>query len=94
MDVTLTSHGEELLRNALARYPDQSPAQIVEEALAERLEREPPVSVTLSPAKRLSLDQWEAAFDRMAAQSDKIPLLPDGAFSRESQDINGPTQRA
>ncbi len=84
MQVILTPHGEDLLRNALARHPDQSPTQIVEEALAERLDREPPVLTTLPPAKRLSPDQWEAALDRMAQFSDRIPLLPDEAFSRES----------
>lgn len=82
MQVTLTSRGEELLRHALARHPDQSPTQIVEGALAERLEREPAVSAP--SAKRLTPEEWEAALDRMAQFSDKLPLLPDEAFSRES----------
>jgi hypothetical protein len=78
MQVPLSPHGEELLRSALALQPDQSPTQIVEQALADRLQRK------LPPAKNLSPDELEAALDRMAQFSDKIPLLPDEAFSRES----------
>jgi hypothetical protein len=44
MQVTLTPHGEELLRSALARNPDQSPAEIVEFALAQRLEPNNPAA--------------------------------------------------
>src|SRR5690348_5658515 len=33
MQVTLTPHAEELLRTALARHPEQSPAEILERAL-------------------------------------------------------------
>lgn len=40
MQVTLTPHAEELLRAALARNPGRSPADILEEALAERVERD------------------------------------------------------
>lgn len=40
MNIRLTPHGEELLRTALDRHPDPSPAEIVEEALAERIARE------------------------------------------------------
>ncbi len=36
MQVTLTPHAEQLLREALARHPGQSPAEILEHALAER----------------------------------------------------------
>ena len=39
MQVTLTPHAEELLREALARHPGQSPAEILEEALAGRVDR-------------------------------------------------------
>ena len=40
MQVTLTPHSEELLRAALARNPGKSPAEILEQALVERIERE------------------------------------------------------
>ena len=36
MQVTLTAHAEELLREALARNPGRSPEEILEQALAER----------------------------------------------------------
>lgn len=33
---------------------------------------------------RLTREEFEASLDRLAQFSDKIPLLPDEAFSRES----------
>ena len=45
MQVTLTPHGEELLRAELARQAGSSPEQILERAL-ERLAEEPPVPGT------------------------------------------------
>lgn len=39
MQVTLTPHGEELLREALARNPGRSPEEVIEQALAERTTR-------------------------------------------------------
>lgn len=41
MQVTLTPHAEELLRNALTRNPSRSPEQILEQALAEQANRDP-----------------------------------------------------
>lgn len=41
MQVTLTPYGEQLLREALARHPDRSPEDILEEALADRVGRDP-----------------------------------------------------
>lgn len=40
MQVTLTRHAEELLREALARNPGRSPEEVIEQALAERLTHE------------------------------------------------------
>jgi hypothetical protein len=42
MQITLTVHGEELLREALARHPGKSPAEILEQALAEHAAQEEP----------------------------------------------------
>ena len=86
MQITLTAHSEQLLRAALARSPGRSPAEIVEQALAERAERE---TATLARARlpeptRLSSEEFQGALDRMARFSDKIPALPIEAFSRES----------
>jgi hypothetical protein len=36
MQISLTQHAEELLREALARNPGRSPEEILEQALAER----------------------------------------------------------
>jgi hypothetical protein len=38
--ITLTTHGEELLQQELARRPDESPEQVVERALEVLLEME------------------------------------------------------
>jgi hypothetical protein len=46
MQVTLTPHAEELLRSALARNPEQSPSEIVEQALVQRLEHNPAPALT------------------------------------------------
>jgi hypothetical protein len=40
MQITLTPHGEELLREALARNPGRSAEEILEQALAERAGRD------------------------------------------------------
>ena len=82
--VTLTPRGEELLRDAIRRNPDRSAGQIVEQALAQQLTRQPTMSSTLPPGKHLSSEEWEAALDRMAQFSDKIPSLPGEAFTRDS----------
>jgi len=85
MEITLSPKGEGLLRVALARHPGKSPAEIVEQALAERVERQaangsvdgPPQPKKLTPAE---FDNWLDAFTRF---SDKIPPLPGETFSRE-----------
>jgi hypothetical protein len=82
MEITLTLRAEELLRRALARHPDRSAAEILEKALAERVEREE-LSAGLPPAKKLTpgeFDKWLDAFNQF---SDKIPPMPGEAFSRE-----------
>lgn len=85
MQVTLTPHAEELLREALARNPGQSPGEIVEQALAARIEeRAVPATAWLPEPKRLSPEEFEAALDRMTRFSEKIPALPVEAFSRDA----------
>ncbi len=85
MEIILTPHGEGLLRAALTRHPGRSPAEIVEQALAERIEREAVTepSAGLPQPKKLTpeeFDNWLAAFTQF---SDKIPPMPGEAFSRE-----------
>jgi hypothetical protein len=81
MEITLTANGEGLLRASLARHPGQSPTEIVEQALAERIERE----ATLEPLEPKKLtpeefDNWLRVFTQF---SDKIPAMPGETFSRE-----------
>lgn len=80
MQVTLTPHGEELLRVALARHPQQSPGEIVEEALAERVEREAPLPST---KRKLTHEEFHAWLDQFTSYSDRIPSMPGETFSRE-----------
>ena len=80
MQVTLTSHAEELLRTALARNPGQSPAEILERALAERIERE--AASTPARPKRTGA-QFHAWVDQFAVYSDRIPSMPGETFSRD-----------
>ena len=80
MDITLTPHGEELLRKALSRHRDQSPAEIVEEALADRIAREEAPGSTNRQFRREEIRAW---LDELAQFSDKIPPMPGETFSRE-----------
>jgi hypothetical protein len=80
MNITLTPRGEELLRTALDRHPDRSPADIVEQALADRLAREQ----ALSPAdRRRKGEEIRAWLDELAQFSDKIPPIPGETFTRD-----------
>ncbi len=78
MEVTLTRQAEELLRSALARHPEQSPAEIVEQALADRVQRE---TTTVKPAR--TRDHFRIWLDQFTAYSDRIPAMPGETFSRE-----------
>jgi len=84
MEIVLSGHAEELLRTVQARHPEQSPAELIEQALAGQLEREtraePPAELprrTLTPEE---LDRW---LNEFAQFSDKIPAFPGETFSRE-----------
>ena len=81
MQVTLSPHAEQLLRQAMARDPDQSADAILDQALARHLEREQPAGLG-SPAQNRA--ELEASLDALAAHSEKIPLLSQAALSRQS----------
>jgi len=53
MEVTLTPQAEQLLRDALARWPGSSAAEIVEQALAGQLPRMNGVAINDSLRERL-----------------------------------------
>lgn len=78
MQVPLSPRGEELLRYALSRHPDQSPAQIVEGALVEQAHREE----KSRPGAQLTIESFHAWLDQFTAYSDRIPGMPDETFSR------------
>jgi hypothetical protein len=85
MGITLSQRAEELLRTALARHPDRSPSEILEEALAERLQREGvnQPSAQPPPAKKLTPEQFDKWLNAFTQFSDKIPPMPAETFSRE-----------
>jgi hypothetical protein len=88
MQVTLSPHGEELLRDALARHPGTSPAEIVEAALAEQIGRDAspgpvPAAPVLSAAKIMTPEEFDRWLDDFRQFSDRIPLMPGETFSRE-----------
>jgi hypothetical protein len=71
MNVTLTPHAEELLREALARNPGCSPEEILEQALAEQNAQQAsslaadPVWERLSKMPGVMLpDHWPPQFER------------------------------
>lgn len=79
MQIALSSDGEQMLRDALARHPGQSPTQIVEGALAEQARRErPPRS-----GANLTVESFHAWLDQFTVYSDRIPAMPGETFSRE-----------
>jgi len=84
MEVPLTPNGEGLLRAVLARHPGRSPTEVVEQALAERIEREAASELPAMPQpKKLSpeeFDSWLAEFTQFSSQ---IPPMPGETFSRE-----------
>jgi hypothetical protein len=85
MEITLTPNGEGLLRAVLARHPGQSPSQIVEEALADRVDREGAAepSSSLGQSKCLTPGEFDSWLDAFTQFSDRIPPMPGETFSRE-----------
>ena len=73
MNVMLNPHGVELLRVLHDRHPELSPAEILEAALAESLEREGEPS---APRMR-SREELRAWLDELASLSDRIPPRPN-----------------
>jgi hypothetical protein len=79
MTVNLTPHAAELLRSVHERHPELSEAEIVEQALAERLVRE-----QSSPASELwSAEAIRDWLDELSALSDRIPPMPREKFGRD-----------
>jgi hypothetical protein len=80
MNVKLTPHSEQLLREYLARGTYHTPEEVIEHALESLDETERPSQ----PAARANQEQFRAFLDALTEGSENIPTLPSSAFSRES----------
>ena len=81
MNVKLTRHSEELLRERLVQGPYHTPEEVIEHALEVLVEKEPSSSTTVRP--RASLQEFRAFLDALSAGSEQMPPLPSSAFTRE-----------
>jgi class 3 adenylate cyclase len=79
--IKLTARCEELLRVARERYPDETPEEILEQALAERIAREQTNSQGARQRTAVEFREW---LDKFAAFSEKIPPLAGETFTRDS----------
>ena len=76
MNVRLTPHSEELLREELARGRFHTPEEVIERALESLSDQE--------RANRVAdLNEFDAVLDALAEGSEKLPELPDQAFTRQ-----------
>jgi Arc/MetJ-type ribon-helix-helix transcriptional regulator len=77
MNVRLTPHSEQLLRDELARGRFRTPEEVIERALESLSDPE--------RAKRVvDLTEFDAVLDALAEGSEKLPRLPDQALTRQS----------
>ena len=77
MNVRLTPHSEQLLREELARGRFRTPEEVIERALESLSDQE--------RAKRVvDLTEFDAVLDALAEGSEKLPSLPDQALTRQS----------
>ena len=85
MEITLTPKGAGLLKAALAQHPGQSPTEIVEQALAERIEREATIepSTLGSQPKKITPEEFDNWLNAFTQFSGKIPPMAEETFSRE-----------
>ena len=86
MDVRLSRHGEEILREQLAKGGFRSPEEVVDRALellagngssGAEADAPSPAMVSRKP------EDFAAMLDALASFSDQIPALPGETFSRE-----------
>jgi Arc/MetJ-type ribon-helix-helix transcriptional regulator len=82
MNVRLTRHSEQLLREELARGRFHSPEEVIERALENLVDKEQ--ASEHGTRSRANLEQFRSFLDALAAGSEAIPELPSSAFSRES----------
>ena len=82
MNIRLTPHSEQILREELARGNFRSPEEVIEHALQVLSEKDAADSPRLSPSDQ-SPEKFAAFLDALAAYSEKIPPMPGETFSRE-----------
>lgn len=75
MNVRLTAHSEELVKQQMEAGGYRSPEEVIEKALENLAER----------SKRdtaMTMAEFDAALDALAEGSDKLPVLPTEATIR------------
>jgi Arc/MetJ-type ribon-helix-helix transcriptional regulator len=75
MNIHLTRHSEELLKEQLAQGQFHSPEEVIEralETLSEKLQRR----------GSMDLAEFDATLDALAEGSERMPILPAEATSR------------
>ena len=82
MNIRLTPHSEQILREQLTQGKFRSPEEVIERALQALAEQKAAGAPRLSPPNQ-SAEQFEAFLDGLAAYSDEIPPMPGETFSRE-----------
>ena len=80
MNVKLTPHSEQLLREQLSRGLYHTPEEVIERALESLGEND---RVSMPTGRRHTRKEFRAWLDAFAAYSDKIPSMPGETFSRE-----------
>jgi Arc/MetJ-type ribon-helix-helix transcriptional regulator len=75
MNIRLSPHSEELLKQQLARGPYHSPEEVIEHALETLTERE-------QGARPTDLAEFDAILEALAEGSEKMPILPPEATTR------------
>jgi Arc/MetJ-type ribon-helix-helix transcriptional regulator len=75
MNIRLTPHSEEILKEQLAQGRFRSPEEVIERALET-------LSEGVQRRAVLDLAEFEAALDALAEGSERLPILPFEATSR------------
>jgi Arc/MetJ-type ribon-helix-helix transcriptional regulator len=75
MNIRLSTHSEQLIKEQIAQGHFHSPEEVIEralETLADRSQHE----------TQMSLEDFDAALDALAEGSERLPILPPDATSR------------
>lgn len=75
MNIRLTPHSEQLLKEQLAQGQYHTPEEVIERALESLSERE-------QRHAALNMAEFEATLDALAEGSETLPVLPTEATSR------------